>query len=68
MAEVLRFKFSQHPDLRITLLGTGTAQIVYDDPSDAFWGSGPDHNGQNQLGKLLVHIRDNILRTESVGR
>jgi predicted NAD-dependent protein-ADP-ribosyltransferase YbiA (DUF1768 family) len=66
MAEVLRLKFTQHPDLRSTLLGTGTALIVYDDPLDAFWGSGSDRNGQNELGKLLVHTRE-ILRAESVG-
>lgn len=66
MADVLRLKFTQHPDLRSTLLGTGTALLVYDDLSDGFWGSGPDGNGQNELGKLLVHIRE-ILRAESVG-
>jgi len=66
MIDVLKLKFTQHPDLRSTLLGTGTALIVYDDPSDAFWGSGPDRTGQNELGKLLVHIRD-ILRAESAG-
>lgn len=66
MADVLKLKFTQHPDLRSTLLGTGTALIVYDDPLDTFWGSGPDHTGQNELGKLLVHIRE-ILRAESVG-
>jgi predicted NAD-dependent protein-ADP-ribosyltransferase YbiA (DUF1768 family) len=66
MMEVLRLKFTQHPDLRSTLLSTGAAQIVYDDPLDPFWGSGPDGNGQNELGKLLTHIR-HILRAETVG-
>jgi len=48
------------------LLSTGTAQIVYDDPSDPFWGSGSDGNGQNQLGQLLTHIRQ-ILKAETAG-
>ena len=66
MAEVLRLKFTQHPDLRSMLLSTGSAKIVYDDPLDPFWGSGTDGNGQNELGKLLTDIR-HILRQETVG-
>ncbi|KAF4619526.1 hypothetical protein D9613_004868 [Agrocybe pediades] len=60
MDEVLLLKFSQHPDLRATILGTGTADIVYDDPRDEFWGSGATGQGQNQLGKALVRVREKL--------
>ncbi|MDR0397576.1 MAG: NADAR family protein [Candidatus Nomurabacteria bacterium] len=42
------------------LCSTGDAEIVEDSPKDAFWGRGPDGNGQNMLGKLWMEIRAQI--------
>lgn len=60
MDDVLLLKFQQHPDLRMKLLGTGDARIIYADPTDPFWGSGSDETGQNLLGKALVTVREKL--------
>ncbi|KAJ3511336.1 hypothetical protein NLJ89_g4159 [Agrocybe chaxingu] len=62
MDEVLYQKFRQHPDLRMTLLGTGTARLIYQDPNDNFWGSGADGRGGNHLGLALYRVRDRLLK------
>ena len=60
MEEVLYLKFSQHPDVRTLLLNTGSAEIIYAEPNDAFWGEGIDGQGANQLGKVLVRVRERL--------
>ncbi len=39
------------------LLKTGTKYIEHD-VSDPFWGSGPDGNGANEYGNILMQLRD----------
>lgn len=58
---VLSMKFRQHADLRYQLSGTAPAELRYNDPSDSFWGIGPDGDGQNELGRLLERIRKEML-------
>ncbi|GJE95794.1 NADAR family protein [Phanerochaete sordida] len=60
---VLVAKFTQHLDLRDTLLSTGQREIVMANPTDNFWGHGPDGRGRNELGKALMRVR-NTLRSE----
>lgn len=67
MEKVLYMKFVQHPDLRALLLETGTAELIYSDRGDPFWGDGPVGQGANELGVALVHVRDR-LRREGAGR
>ena len=59
MEDVLYAKFKQHPDLRMMLLGTGTAELEYADV-DSYWGSGADGTGSNQLGKVLTRVREQL--------
>ncbi|KAJ8501881.1 hypothetical protein ONZ45_g11977 [Pleurotus djamor] len=66
MDEVLCLKFRQHPNLRTDLMRTGMAPIIYDDPSDDYWGTGPSGDGANQLGISLVKVRAR-LRAEGYG-
>src|SRR5262249_40025401 len=42
MREAVRAKFTQHPELRETLLGTGDATIVEHTENDRYWGDGGD--------------------------
>ncbi|KAJ7604668.1 hypothetical protein DFH06DRAFT_274695 [Mycena polygramma] len=49
-------KFSQYPDLKMLLLGTGDAEFVYSTTGD-FWGVGKDGNGRNEYGKMLERLR-----------
>ncbi|CAA7258448.1 unnamed protein product [Cyclocybe aegerita] len=62
MDEVLYQKFRQHPDLRMTLLATGTARLIYQDTNDNFWGAGADGLGGNNLGLALCRVRDKLLK------
>lgn len=60
MRAVLFAKFSQHPDLRDLLLGTGDARLVEagrtDNAVNRFWGE-VNGKGQNMLGQLLMEVR-----------
>jgi len=57
MEKVLICKFSQHEELANLLLSTGNAKIFQDSPTDEFWGTGQEGNGQNKLGVLLMETR-----------
>jgi len=57
-------KFRTHAVPRDLLLGTGTQEIVENAPMDAYWGCGPDGQGLNKLGKILMLVR-NRLREDS---
>jgi ribA/ribD-fused uncharacterized protein len=50
-------KFSQHPALAQQLLATGDAELVEDAPSEPFWGIGPDGQGMNWAGRVLMEVR-----------
>lgn len=57
MYEVLRAKFSQHPDLRERLLASGVRQLVEHTEHDAYWGDAGDGSGRNRLGAILMRVR-----------
>ena len=58
MEELLRLKIKQNKKKKKKLLQTKDYLIVEDSPKDSFWGWGPDRNGNNQLGKLWMKLRD----------
>ncbi|QDV67688.1 Swarming motility protein YbiA [Rosistilla carotiformis] len=62
MRVALYAKFTQHPDLRELLLGTGDAMIVEHTKNDGYWGDGGDGTGRNMLGQMLVELRARIQR------
>lgn len=64
MREALEAKFRQHPDLAALLLATGEAKLVEHTEKDDFWGDGGDGSGRNELGRLLMAVRED-LRSES---
>jgi ribA/ribD-fused uncharacterized protein len=63
MKTVLLAKFSQHVDLRETLLHTGQARLVesatVDNAVNRLWGE-VNGVGQNMLGTLLMEVRDEL--------
>eukprot|EP01024_Parvocaulis_polyphysoides_P039664 TRINITY_DN3587_c0_g2_i4.p1 TRINITY_DN3587_c0_g2~~TRINITY_DN3587_c0_g2_i4.p1 ORF type:complete len:713 (-),score=118.63 TRINITY_DN3587_c0_g2_i4:238-2376(-) len=63
MRESLMSKFTQHKNLKKLLLSTGDCDLVESSPQDYFWGCGIDGQGENNLGKLLMEIRE-ILQQE----
>ena len=62
MRELLIFKFCTQPSLARWLLRTGNEELVEGNNwNDRFWGV-CNGEGENQLGKLLMEIRDRIER------
>ena len=53
-------KYAQNPPLAELLLATGTAELVEDFPSEACWGIGPDGEGLNWAGRVLMEVRDGL--------
>lgn len=60
-------KFLTHSDIQNILLDTGEELIVEDSPIDYYWGCGRDKTGQNQLGKILMKVRQEI-RQQRLGK
>ena len=60
MEELLRLKIEQNPYVKKKLLQTGDYMIIEDSPKDDFWGWGPNRNGQNNLGKLWMKLREGL--------
>lgn len=60
LTEIIRAKVQQHTEVRDALLATGDVEIIEVNPNDSFWGSGADGNGQNNTGKILMKIRDEL--------
>lgn len=60
MYDVVLAKFRQNRNLREKLLQTGSATLVEgNDWGDRYWGQ-VNGVGRNQLGKTLMHIRENL--------
>ena len=57
MEEIIWAKLSQHPYIQEKLLQTGGADIIEDSHKDAFWGWGPNKDGENHLGKIWMKLR-----------
>lgn len=60
MTDVVRAKFTQHEDLRETLLSTGDAKLVEHTVNDSYWGDGGDGSGKNMLGIVLMRVREEL--------
>jgi len=60
MRDALRAKFTQHPELKALLLGTGDATLIEHTTNDSYWGDGGDGSGRNRLGLLLMELRGEL--------
>jgi N-glycosidase YbiA len=58
MREAVEAKFRQHDELRTLLLATGDAKLVEHTDNDNFWGDGGDGSGRNELGRILMAVRE----------
>lgn len=61
MEEICRLKLMQNPYVQRKLLQTGNLPIVEDSPMDDFWGWGPNKDGRNELGKIWMHLREELI-------
>jgi ribA/ribD-fused uncharacterized protein len=64
MREAVEAKFRQHKELGELLLATGDAKLVEHTENDDYWGDGGDGSGRNELGRILMAVRD-ALRADS---
>lgn len=64
MTEAVRAKFTQHGELRATLVAAGDAKIVEHTENDDYWGDGGDGSGKNMLGQILMRIRSELQEAE----
>jgi N-glycosidase YbiA len=64
MREAVEAKFRQHDDLRALLLETGDARLVEHTENDDFWGDGGDGSGRNELGRVLMAVREALRRDD----
>ena len=68
MYSAVHTKFLTHASIQAELLGTGDELIVENSPTDAYWGCGVDGKGYNQLGKILMQVRQDIRRSIEPGK
>ena len=61
MEDIVKCKFDQHLFIAETLKLSGNKIIVEMNDNDSFWGWGPDHNGNNELGKIWMKLRDTMI-------
>ncbi len=66
MREVVYAKFTQHDQLKKTLLETGDAKLIEHTANDSYWADGGNGKGKNMLGIILMEVREKIREEENV--
>jgi len=64
MEDIVRHKLEQNPYVMHKLIQTGDKLIVEDSPEDDCWGWGPNRDGRNELGKIWMKLREEILKNQ----
>ncbi|HLD91821.1 MAG TPA: NADAR family protein [Patescibacteria group bacterium] len=64
MEEIVKSKLEQNPYLMHKLMQTGEREIVEDSPKDDFWGWGEKRKGRNELGKIWMRLRDEVMESK----
>jgi ribA/ribD-fused uncharacterized protein len=63
MRDIVTAKFEQNPELMEKLMATKGRELIEGNTwGDTFWGECPLGKGRNELGKILMSIRDDITR------
>jgi N-glycosidase YbiA len=63
MRRIVEEKFYQNKDLYERLISTRPAKLIEGNTwGDRFWGESPLGNGRNELGKILMSVRDDVTR------
>ena len=57
MWRAIQAKFDAYAELEELLLSTGEEEIAENSPYDSFWGVGPNGDGENQFGRMLMRLR-----------
>lgn len=63
MRDIVIAKFEQNPELMEKLMATKGRELIEGNTwGDTFWGECPLGKGRNELGKILMSIRDDITK------
>lgn len=54
-------KIKQHTYIYNKLIETGDREMIEASPIDSFWGWGPDKKGENNMGKIWMKLRAEII-------
>ena len=69
MKELMRAKMLQHEEVARALAGTGNAFIVKHiytyPPGDGWWDDGVAVEGENQMGKIWMELRDELRNSDN---
>lgn len=60
MFEAVYYKFKQNENIKNKLIETGKSQIVEATVKENYWGCGPNNDGKNYYGKILVSVREKL--------
>ena len=60
MFDIVKDKFTRHPNLTRKLLKTKHYRLVEDSKVDSYWGRGANGQGENKLGRILQDVRAGI--------
>ena len=60
MYEAIYLKFSQNKDIRSKLIETRNEEIREMTTKESYWGVGPNEDGLNYTGKILMDVRDKV--------
>jgi len=61
MLDTLRLKFAEGTEAAEMLINTGIDYLMENSPWDSYWGIGKNRKGENNLGCLLMSVRDLFL-------
>lgn len=64
MYKGLQAKFATYPALRSLLISTDNSILVNTSQGDLFWGTSRNGVGFNQLGRMLMDLREDFLGGE----
>ena len=60
MFDAVYYKFKQNEQILKKLLETGDAYIVEATVKENYWGCGPNNDGQNNYGKIVMAVRSKL--------
>ena len=60
MYEGVYYKFSQNKDIRSKLIETRDEEIREMSVKESYWGVGPNLDGENHIGKILMKVRSQV--------
>ena len=64
MKTLMRLKMEQHEEVRNSLIDSGDMEIIKHittyPPGDGFWDDGENGEGQNEMGKIWMEIRNEL--------